>query len=102
MQLGLFQFFRQRPDHIPSFEEEIEYLERLPSILYRSLEDAAFKTRSLHDTEFSGQRIDPGLSAAYFREHGLRNLKAQGIDAQEDKWKWTFNNIPFSGISFYF
>ncbi len=102
MQIRLFQFSHPRPDYIPSFEEEIENLGRVPTILYHALEDAAFKARSAQDREFPGEKVDPGLSAAWFRAHALRNLRAEGIDAQEDKCKWTFNRIPFSGISFYF
>jgi hypothetical protein len=82
-------------DGIPTFEEELAHLGRVPSILYQSLEDAAFRTQSFRDTEFPDSKLDSGLSASLFRAYGLRNLRKHGIDAQEDEFKWTFDRLPF-------
>lgn len=89
-------------DGIPTFEEELESLDRVPSTLYRSLEDAAFRTRQFRDTEFPDQRLDSGLSASLLRAYGLKNLRKEGIDAEQDEFKWTFDRLPFLGISFHY
>lgn len=90
------------PDGLPSFETAIAELQRVPDILYRGLEYGAFKTSSFRDAEFPQKRLDACLSASVFRAHAIDFLKHEGLDAQPDGCQWTFNNLPFLGISFYY
>ncbi len=91
-----------RPDGLPDFSEALAALGRVPVSLYTGLEHAAFKTGSFRDAECPGERLDGGLSAGLFRFHGIRHLRSEGIDAAADEFKWTFDRLPFMGISFYY
>jgi hypothetical protein len=91
-----------RPEDLPSFDEAIEKLERVPEILFRGLEHAAYKTSRFKQEESPSKFLDAGLAASLFRFHSIDFLQAEGIDAQPDEWKWTFNRLPFLGISFYY
>jgi hypothetical protein len=90
------------PNGLPTFESAVANLERVPDIIYRGLEHGAYKTASFRDAEFPKKRLDACLSASIFRAHAIDFLKREGIDAQADGFKWTFNDLPFMGISFYY
>ncbi len=90
------------PAGLPTYNSALTVLERVPDILYRGLEYGAFKTSSFRDAEFPKKRLDACLSASIFRAHAIDFLKREGIDAQADGFKWTFNDLPFMGISFYY
>jgi hypothetical protein len=90
------------PPELPTFEQALADLGQVPSILYRGLEHAAFKTASFRDEECPDEPLDCGLSATLVRFHSTRFLRREGIDAQQDEFKWTFDRLPFLGISFYF
>lgn len=90
------------PEGLPTFASALQSLERAPEILYRGLEYGASKTSEFREKEFPRKRLDACLSASIFRAHGIEFLRREGIDAQPDGFKWTFNNLPFMGISFYY
>src|SRR5437899_152457 len=90
------------PPELPTFEQALADLGRVPSILYRGLEHAAFKTGNFRDEECPTESLDRGLSATLFRFHGIKFLCREGIDAQQDEFQWTFDRLPFLGISFHF
>lgn len=87
---------------VPPFQEVLTGLRRVPAILWGSLEAAAYKVRSYRDVECPGEQLDGGLSASIFRHHALRGLKQEGIAAQQDEFTWTFDRLPFMGISFFY
>jgi len=91
-----------RPDDLPSFEQALQSLERVPDILFRGLENAAYRTSRFKTKESPTKPLDAGLTASLFRFHAIEFLQSEGIDAQPDEWKWTFNKLPFLGISFYY
>jgi len=102
MQAELFPLKPLPGKVIPSFEQVVAELRRVPAILYDSLEGAAYKVRTYRDAECPDERLDGGLSASIFRLHSLRGLKREGIDAEQDEFKWTFDRLPFLGISFFY
>jgi hypothetical protein len=92
-----------RPEALPSPESALKELVRVPEILYRGLEYAAYKTNAFKDAEFpTKKKLDVGLSASIFRAHAIAFLRGEGLDAQEDGCNWQFNDLPFLGISFYY
>jgi hypothetical protein len=90
------------PDGLPDFTTSLAALNRVPATLYNGLEHAAFKTSSFREVECPGERLDGGLSASLFRFHGIRHLHKEGIEAAADEFKWTFDRLPFMGISFHY
>jgi hypothetical protein len=90
------------PTDLPTFQTALSDLERVPDILYRGLEYGAFKTSSFREAEFPKRKLDACLSASVFRAHAIDFFKREGLDAQPDGFQWTFNNLPFLGISFYY
>jgi hypothetical protein len=91
-----------RPEGLPDFKEALAALGRVPATLYNGLEHAAFRTSSFRDAECPGERLDGGLSASLFRFHGIRHLHKEGIEAVADEFRWTFDRLPFMGISFHY
>lgn len=87
---------------LPTFKEALDSLDDVPNILWRALEHAASKTCAWRDQNCPKKQIDVGLSATMFRFHAIDYLRKQGLDAHEDGCHWTFNSIPFLGISFYY
>jgi hypothetical protein len=90
------------PPELPTFASALSDLGGVPSILYRGLEHAAFKTGSFRDEQCPSEPLDGGLSASLFRFHGIRFLRREGIEAQQDEFRWTFDRLPFLGISFHY
>jgi hypothetical protein len=90
------------PQDLPDFQSALADLGRVPDILYRGLEYAAYKTSSYRDAEFPKKWLDACLSAAIFRAHAIEFLKQEGLDAGPDGPRWWFNRLPFLGISFYY
>jgi hypothetical protein len=90
------------PDGLPDFHTALRNLGRVPATLYQGLEHAAFRTCSFRDVESPGERLDGGLSASIFRFHAIRFLRKEGINAEADEFTWTFDRLPFMGISFYY
>src|SRR5579863_8640793 len=90
------------PPELPTFQAALSDLGPVPQFLYRGLEHAAFKTGNFRDDEAPDERLDGGLSASLFRFHAIRFLRRQGIFAESDEFTWTFDRLPFLGISFYY
>lgn len=92
-----------KPEDLPSSDAALRELERVPEILYRGLEYAAYKTNAFKETEFPDKkRLDACLSASIFRAHAIEFLRREGLDARPDGCNWHFNDLPFLGISFYY
>jgi hypothetical protein len=92
-----------KPEALPTSTAALAALERVPEILYRGLEYAAYKTNAFRDAEFPDKRrLDACLSASIFRAHAIDFLRREGLDAREDGCNWHFNDLPFLGISFYY
>lgn len=89
------------PADLPTFDDAIQRLGNVPSILWRGLEHAAFRTSAFREAECPGRRLNSGLSATLFRFHAIEFLRNEGVEAQTDG-TWRFNAIPFLGISFYY
>src|SRR3569833_3778310 len=102
MQIDLYPHLPNNGRVIPPFNSVLADLRRIPSILHGALEASAYKVRAYRDAEFPNERLDGGLSASIFRQHAIRKLKREGIDAANDEFKWTFDRLPFLGISFYY
>src|SRR5712664_3963 len=90
----------QRPDDLPSFEQALEMLGDLILILYRALENGAYKVSAYRDAEFQGESLDAAFAASILRCHSSRMLKTVGTDFQVEDW--VEDQIPFMGMSFYY
>jgi hypothetical protein len=90
------------PDGLPTSKEALKSLERIPDILYRGLEHAAFKTSTFRDAECPNEPLDGGLSASLLRFHAIRYLQGKGINALPDDPAWHFDHLSFMGIAFYY
>ena len=101
MQETFYSHWRFPTPVVPSFEDVVKDLRRVPAVLWGSLEGAAYKVRSYRDSECPGEQFEAGLSATIFRHHALKGLQKQGISARPDEFRWTFDRLPFLGISFY-
>jgi len=91
-----------RPDDLPDFSDALTHLEEVPTILFQALEHAAYETSVFKKKASPKKRLDAGLAASLFRFYAIDYLNAHGIHARADAWKWTFNTLPFLGISFYY
>jgi len=91
-----------KPDDLPDFNAALDHLGDVPSLLFEGLENAAYEVSQFREQHNPRKRLDSGLAASLFRFHSVKFLQEQGIDARIDGWKWTFNRLPFLGISFYY
>jgi hypothetical protein len=90
------------PEGLPTFQQALASLESVPSILYRGLEHAAYKTCTFRDDECPKELLDGGLSASLLRFHAIRYLQGKGIEALPDDPAWHFDHLSFMGIAFYY
>src|ERR1039457_180707 len=90
------------PGDLPTFQTALQKLEHVPEVLYRALESAASKTADYKNAEFPKTRFDANVAAAIFRSQAIKYLTEKGIDAREDGCHWTFKDLPFAGISFFY
>jgi len=91
-----------KPDDLPDFDAALHNLEEVPTILFQALEHAAYKTSEFKEKASPTKRLDAGLAASLFRFYATGYLNDHGIRARADAWKWTFNSLPFLGISFFY
>ncbi len=84
----------------PGFQQTLEAVDPLSSLVYAALEEAAAKTADFFNKE--RQRHDPFLAPCLMRFFTKHALRASGIRAEEDGDASDFEALSNNGLAFFF
>jgi len=88
------------PDDLPSFEEACSILNEMFPMIYKGLENGAYKVAEYRDGEFPKEMLDAGLAASILRCHSSRLIRTIGTDFEFEDW--VEDRIPFMGMSYHY
>lgn len=88
------------PSDLPSFAEAHSTLNDMFPMIYKGLENGAYKAAAYRDQEFQKEVLDAGLAASILRCHSSRLIRSIGTDFQFEDW--VEDHIPFMGMSYFY
>jgi hypothetical protein len=86
------------PQDLPTFDEASSTLNDMFPMIYKGLENGAYKVAAYRDQEFPADTLDAGLAASILRCHSSRLIRTIGTEFEFEDW--VEDRIPFMGMSY--